>query len=305
MQIHKGFNSFPTNIETTITTGTFDGVHLGHKKILDNLISIGRKTNTETVLFTFVSHPRIILFPDNELKLINSLEENVSRLNSYGIDHLILQDFNRDFSRVSSLEYIRDILIKKLKMKNMVIGFNHHFGRNREGSINDLSDYTDLYNFEIYKVGANIIDEKSVSSSKIRDAINKGNMKLANNYLGYIFSFSGQVIRGKGRGKKIGFPTANLLIDHPHKILPTNGVYAVNVVYNNCKYQGMMNIGNNPTFDSHQNSTEVHIFDFNQEIYNQNVVIEVIKRIRSEKKFSNIKELKAQLVLDKISALNL
>lgn len=304
MQIHKGFDSFPRNVNTTITTGTFDGVHLGHNKILEHLISTGHKTQTETVLFTFISHPRIVLFPDNELKLINSLEENINRLKSYNITHLILQEFNKDFSRISSLEYIRDVLINKLGMTNMVIGFNHHFGRNREGSINDLSEYADLYNFNIHKVDANIVNQKSISSTKIRDAINKGEIVLANQYLGYVFSFKAQVIKGAGRGRTIGFPTANLLLNQKHKIIPMKGVYAVKVLCNNNTYQGMMNIGNNPTFNLKNSSIEVNIFNFGLNIYNQIIEVQVLKRIRNEKKFQSIDELKKQLSLDKISALN-
>ena len=304
MKIHKGFDSFPGNINTTITTGTFDGVHLGHKKILNHLISIGKKTNTETVLFTFISHPRIVLFPDSELKLINSLDENIDRLKDYNINHLILQEFNKDFSRISSLEYIRDVLINKLGMTNMVIGFNHHFGRNREGSINDLSEYADLYNFDIHKVDANVIQKKSISSTKIRDAIHKGDIELVNEYLGYNFSFTGEVIKGKGRGHMIGFPTANLIVRMPHKIIPLEGVYAVKVLYKNNTYQGMMNIGNNPTFNLKNSSIEVNIFDFGLNIYNQIIEVQVLKRIRNEKKFQSVDELKKQLSLDKISALN-
>ena len=304
MQIHKGFDSFPRNINTTITTGTFDGVHLGHNKILDQLVSIGQKTQTETVLFTFVSHPRIVLFPDNDLKLINSLEENINRLRSYNITHLILQEFNKEFSRISSLEYIRDVLINKLGMTNMVIGFNHHFGRNREGSIADLSEYADLYNFNIHQVEANIVNQKSISSTKIRDAINKGEMALANQYLGYVFSFKALVVQGAGRGRMIGFPTANLLLNQKYKITPMKGVYAVKVLYNNNTYQGMMNIGTNPTFNLKNSSIEVNIFDFSLNIYNQIVEVQVLKRIRNEKKFQSVDELKRQLSLDKISALN-
>ena len=304
MQIHKGFESFQSNKKTTVTTGTFDGVHLGHSKILNQLIKVGKETHTETVLFTFLSHPRTVLFPDSNLKVINSLEENISLFQSFNIDHLIIHDFDKKFSRITSLEYIRDILVKKINMNNLIIGFNHNFGRNREGSFNELVEYEELFNFKIHKVEAHFINQKSISSTKIRDAINKGLVDLANNYLGYNFTIHGKVIKGRGRGRDLGFPTANLLLKKNNKIIPLKGVYIVNVIFKGDIYQGMINIGNNPTFDSAKPSIEVHIFKFNQNIYNEYLEVQFIKRIRSEKKFSSVEELKRQLSIDKIYALS-
>ena len=305
MKIYKGIDSFKKLSKAVVTTGTFDGVHLGHKKILDSLISIAKPINAETVLITFFPHPRIVLFPENELKLINTIEENINLYKGYNIDHLIFLEFDISFSRITSLEYIRDILFKKIGLTDLVIGFNHHFGRNREGSVSNLKEYADLYNFNIHEVEPYYLDEKSVSSTKTRNAIKDGYVELANNYLGYNFKLTGQVIKGNGIGNTLGFPTANIKIENKHKIIPKEGVYAVNVYHGEKKYGGMLNIGKKPTFNQKTLSIEVHIFNFNQTIYSEFITIEFLKRIRSEKKFNSIDELKNQLSLDKIASLNI
>ena len=304
MKIYKGIDAFKRLPKAVVTTGTFDGVHLGHKKILDSLINIAKPIESETVLITFFPHPRIVLFPDNELKLINTIEENINLYKQYNIDHLVFLEFDISFSRITSLEYIRDILFKKIGLTDLVIGFNHHFGRNREGSVANLNEYADLYDFRIHEVKPYYLDEKSISSTKIRTAINNGAIDLANNYLGYHFTLTGKVIRGKGVGHSLGFPTANINIENKHKIIPKKGVYAVNVYHGGNKYGGMLNIGINPTFNQNKISIEVNIFDFNKSIYNEEVKIEYVKRIRNEKKFNSVDELKHQLSLDRIVALN-
>ena len=305
MKIHKGVASFKKLSKAVITTGTFDGVHLGHEKILNKLVNIGLETESETVLITFFPHPRIVLFPDHELKLINTIDENIELFKKYNIDHLIIQNFDKHFSRITSLDYIRDMLIQKIGLNNLIIGFNHHFGRNREGSLENLQEYADLYDFNIHKVNPYNLDSKSVSSTKIRNAINCGDIQLANNYLGYNFSVSGIVIKGKGVGKKIGFPTANIVIENKNKIIPKAGVYAVYVICNQTRFQGMLNIGFNPTFNGQNLSIEVNIFNFNKNIYDTMLSIEFIQRIRSEKNFQNVEELKSQLALDRIASLNI
>jgi len=305
MKIYKGIDSFKKLPQAVVTTGTFDGVHLGHKKILDSLIEIGRSINSETVLITFFPHPRIVLFPDNELKLINTIDQNIELYKQYHIDYLVFLEFDIPFSRITSLEYIRDILLKKIGLTDLVIGYNHHFGRNREGSISNLKEYADLYDFNIHEVGPYQLEKVSVSSTKVRDAINTGAMQLANRYLGYNFHFSGKVIEGKGMGKTLGFPTANIKIQDVNKIIPKEGVYAVYIYYKNKKYGGMLNIGKNPTFNQNDLSIEVNIFNFNHSIYNEFITIEFVKRIRDEKKFKSIEELKHQLSMDKIASLNI
>lgn len=305
MKIHKGVESFQRLSKAVVTTGTFDGVHLGHAKMLNKLVEIGQVNTSETVLMTFFPHPRIVLFPDHDLKLINDIDENIELFKNYNIDHLIIQNFDKEFSRLTSLDYIRDILIKKIGLKNLVIGFNHHFGRNREGSLKNLNEYADLYDFDIHQVDSYSIDKKSVSSTKIRNAINLGDVQLVNSYLGYSFTFSGIVSKGKGRGKSMGFPTANIILENKNKIIPKFGVYAVNILYNKIRYKGMLNIGMNPTFNNPECSIEVHIFDFNKEIYGSKLSIELVDRIRNEKKFNNPDELKNQLAIDKIASLNI
>ena len=305
MKIYKGVESFQRLSKAVVTTGTFDGVHLGHAKMLNKLVEIGQENQSESVLMTFFPHPRIVLFPDHDLKLINDIDENIELFKKYSIDHLIIQNFDKEFSRITSLDYIRDILIKKIGLKNLVIGFNHHFGRNREGSLENLSEYADIYDFDIHQVDSYSIDKKSISSTKIRNAINLGDVQLANNYLGYSFTFSGIVSKGKGRGKAMGFPTANIILENKNKIIPKFGVYAVNILYNKIRYKGMLNIGMNPTFNNQEPSIEVHIFDFNKEIYGSKLSIELIDRIRNEKKFNNPDELKNQLAIDRIASLNI
>ena len=305
MKIYKGVESFQRLSKAVVTTGTFDGVHLGHAKMLNKLVEIGQENQSESVLMTFFPHPRIVLFPDHDLKLINDIDENIELFKKYNIDHLIIQNFDKEFSRITSLDYIRDILIKKIGLKNLVIGFNHHFGRNREGSLENLSEYADIYDFDIHQVDSYSIDKKSISSTKIRNAINLGDVQLANNYLGYSFTFSGIVSKGKGRGKVMGFPTANIILENKNKIIPKFGVYAVNILYNKIRYKGMLNIGMNPTFNNQEPSIEVHIFDFNKEIYGSKLSIELIDRIRNEKKFNNPDELKNQLAIDRIASLNI
>ena len=304
MKIYKDVESFKKIEKAVITTGTFDGVHLGHSKILNTLIEVGKNTNSETVIITFFPHPRLVLFPDHNLKLINTIDENIELFETYGVDHLIFQKFDKDFSRITSLEYIRDILCKQIGLTNLVIGYNHHFGRNREGSINNLHEYTDLYDFDIHEVMPFDLNGNSVSSTKIRNAINEGDVELANDYLGYNFKLFGVVVQGRGVGASIGFPTANIKIENKNKIIPLNGVYAVNVYYNKNKFGGMLNIGTNPTFNGSELSIEVHIFDFHKDIYTQTLQIEFCKRIRNEKKFNSVDELKQQLSMDKIVALN-
>lgn len=305
MKIHNGFDSFKKLSKAVVTTGTFDGVHLGHRKILNSLINIGKSTNSETVLVTFFPHPRIVLFPDQELKLINTMNENIALFKSYDIDHVIFQPFDKDFSRITSLEYIRDILIHKIGLTELVVGFNHHFGRNREGSHRNLQEYADLYEFNIHEIDPYNLDSISISSTKIRNAIKSGDIGLANNYLGYGFHMSGLVIKGKGVGSDLGFPTANININDKNKILPKEGVYAVNVLHDECQYRGMLNIGKNPTFGDNKLSIELNIFEFNKNIYGELIKIKFISRIRNEKKFKSIDDLKYQLSIDKIASLNI
>lgn len=304
MKIYNSIDSFTKLSKAVVTTGTFDGVHLGHKKILNTLQYVGEKSKSDTVIITFSSHPRMILYPDHDFKLINTREENTKLFQMCGVDHVVFQTFDKQFSRLSSLQYIRDILLKKIGLTDLVIGYNHHFGRNREGSFANLDEYSEVYGFNIHQVKPYFFNKKSVSSTKIRDAINNGLIQLASQYLGYNFQLTGRVIKGKGVGNQIGFPTANIELENINKIIPKNGVYVVYVLYKNQRFKGMLNIGLNPTFNTQKLSIEVHIFDFYEIIYDEYITLEFIKKIRNEQKFASIEDLRQQLTLDKITVLN-
>jgi riboflavin kinase / FMN adenylyltransferase len=305
VKIHYDLDSISELKHTAVTTGTFDGVHLGHKTIIDKLISVAKQIDGESVLLTFYPHPRMVLFPDDhQIRLLNTQSEKEQLLESCGIDHLVVINFTKEFSRLSSLEFVRNILANKLKAKKLVIGYDHHFGRNREGSFAHLLEFGSLYGFEVEEIPAKDIDEVAVSSSKIRKAIEAGDIDTANKYLGYAYSFTGKVIKGKQLGRTIGYPTANIAITDPYKLIPAIGVYAVKVMFAKQTYEGMLSIGKNPTV-SNQNilSIEVNIFEFNADIYNKEITVFIYKKLRDEEKYSSLDELKAQLAVDKQNAL--
>lgn len=286
--------------KSIITIGTFDGVHMGHKVILDRLNKISSRQKGKSILITFFPHPRHVLHKeDQEMRLINTLDEKKELLEKAGLDILIINKFTKDFSRIKSVNFVRDILVDQLKVDTLVIGYDHHFGRNREGSINELEGLAELYGFNIEMVPPQLFQDIAVSSTKIRKLLESGKIERANHYLGYNFFINGKVVKGNGIGKKINFPTANILINNELKILPCDGVYAVLLSLGNKKYKGMMNIGLNPTLNGKIRSLEVNIFDFNQDIYGQEIKVSFIKRIRDEKRFKDIEGLKRQLIIDK------
>ena len=308
MIVHSGIKSFNKIKNPVITVGTFDGVHIGHQKILSKIKSIAKKNNGETVLLTFDPHPRKVLFNNGfSLKLINTLEEKSTLLKAYGLDHLVVHPFTKEFSRISPTSYIRDLLVNQLNVSTLVIGYNHQFGRNREGNIDLLYELSEIYNFNVEEISAQEINEIKVSSTKIREALIKGDIKQANNYLGHDFSIKGKVVEGDKIGRSIGFPTANLFINETEKIIPANGVYAVQVKYNKKWHKGMMNIGNRPTIgkDNDKTTNEVHIFNFSDNIYNKELKIVFKAHIRNEEKFSDITALKEQLIDDRKTAIQL
>lgn len=287
------------NISSIVTIGTFDGVHIGHQKIVKRLITIAKKQKLKSVVLTFFPHPRMVLQKDANIKLINTIDEKAQLFQDFGLDALVVKKFTREFSRQTALEFVRDILVKKLHIKHIIIGYDHQFGRNRTANIEDLKKYGDVYNFEVTKISAQDIDEVTVSSTKIRNALNKGNIKTANAFLGYNFMLTGTIAKGKGLGKQIGFPTANLHIQENYKLIPKNGVYVVKSNYNGETIFGMMNIGTNPTVGGKFQSIEIHFFDFNQDIYNKKIKIELLQRLRDEQKFESIEALQKQLFKDK------
>ncbi len=304
------FSSIPnlssSKNKSIITIGTFDGVHMGHKVILDRLNKISSRQKGKSILITFFPHPRHVLHKeDQEMRLINTLDEKKELLEKAGLDILIINKFTKDFSRIKSVNFVRDILVDQLKVDTLVIGYDHHFGRNREGSINELEGLAELYGFDIEMVPPQLFQDIAVSSTKIRKLLETGEIERANHYLGYNFFINGKVVKGNGIGKKINFPTANILINNELKIIPCDGVYAVLLNLGNKLYKGMMNIGLNPTLNGKTRSLEVNIFDFNQDIYDQEIKVSFIKRIRDEKRFKDIEELKRQLVIDKNKVKNI
>ena len=287
--------------ETTpsvVSVGTFDGFHLGHQKLIEKVISISKTKNLTSIILTFNPHPRIVLNNEKDVKLLTTYEEKNKIFESSNIDYLITQDFNKSFSKLSALEFIRDVLIKKLNVKHIVIGYDHHFGKNRDANANQLFEFSQDLGFDITEVKAFQMSKVSVSSTKIRNLIHDGKINQANKLLGYQFILTGQVISGLGRGKNIGFPTANILIDS-YKIKPGNGVYFIRSIFNGYDIYGMMNIGSNPTFNDKDDSIEIHFFDFEQNLYERQITVRLIKKIRDEKKFKSVDNLSAQLQLDK------
>ena len=304
MKVYTNIEDFKNVRNPVVTTGTFDGVHVGHQKIISRIKDVAKNENGETVLLTFYPHPRMVLFPDdNELKLINTQEEKIKLLEHYGVDHLIIYPFTKEFSRLTSVEFVRNILVNKIQTKRLVIGYNHHFGRNREGSFDHLKEYGPLYGFEVEEITAQDIDSIEISSTKIRNAVQEGDITIANEYLGHAYSLTGKVVAGKQLGRTIGYPTANIYIEDKYKLIPADGVYAVNVEHEGEMYGGMLNIGNNPTVQGKGRSVEVNIFNFNKDIYGDVATIYFIKRLRDELKFNNLEELKIALKKDKEDSL--
>lgn len=300
MKIFQDFNSIDHIPNPVLTIGTFDGVHIGHQKIIDQLNAEAKKIGGESVLFTFYPHPRMILNPDSHgLKLIQTQEEKLKKLKKMGLQNIIVFPFTIEFSKLSALEFVKDYLVDQLHVKKLVIGYDHQFGKNREGSITFLKEISSKYNFEVIEIPAQDIDEVNVSSTKIREALTNGNVELANEYLGEPFELSGTVIHGNALGRTIGFPTANIKIDSDLKLIPGKGVYAVELTFKGRLLRGMMNIGIRPTIKGvHDLTIEVHIFDFNEDIYNERLTVQFLSKIRDEKKFSGIEELKNQLKKD-------
>ena len=289
--------------DTIVTIGTFDGVHLGHQKILKKLVELKNKNGGETLLFTFDPHPRKVLFPDQrDLKLITTTQEKCELLKQFGIDNVLVFPFTIEFSKMSAEDYISNIISETLKTKTLVIGYDHRFGSNREGNIETLKQVSGNYNFDLIEIPAQEINQLNISSTRIRKAIEEGEIEVANSFLGYSFFMSGIVIKGKQLGRTIGYPTANIELLDLDKIKPKTGVYAVNIVIDQIKFKGMLNVGYNPTTDSDRiQKIEVNIFDFDKDIYGKIIKIEFIKHLRNEVKFANLDELKEQLAKDKIA----
>ena len=302
MNTIQNISNFSTTEKTYVTIGTFDGVHFGHQKIIEKLVLEAKKANRKSVLLTFFPHPRMVLQEDNSLELINTIEERTYLLEKTGLDYLIIHPFSVAFSRMSALAFVRDFLVNQLNISKLIIGYDHHFGKNREGNIVQLTEYSHLYGFTVEEIPAQDIDDVSVSSTKIRTALAKGNLHTANNYLGYPFMLSGTVVNGKQLGGKIGYPTANINIKETYKLIPKTGVYIVSSKIQGVNIYGMMNIGNRPTVGGNHQTIEVHFFDFNANLYQQQLTIELLYFLRDEQKFDSIEHLILQLKKDEQTA---
>lgn len=304
MKIVNSITSFSALKQTVVTIGTFDGVHLGHKKILEQIISCSRSQNCESLVLTFFPHPRTVLQADIEMKQINTLAEKIILLQDLGIDNLVIHPFDATFSRLTAQEFVKQVLVDTFNAKKIIIGYDHRFGRNRTANIDDLIEFGNKFGFEVEEISAKEVNEVSISSTKIRTALTEGNVELANIYLGYNYTLTGMVSKGKQIGRTIGYPTANIKIEEQYKLIPKNGVYIVQSSIDEIVYYGIMNIGNRPTVDGTTQTIEIHFFDFNQDIYNQKITVSLLKRIRSEQKFESVDALKNQLNTDKNVALN-
>jgi riboflavin kinase/FMN adenylyltransferase len=303
VKVYYNLADFKPLSNAIVTSGTFDGVHLGHQKILQIIRETAKKSGGESVVLTFWPHPRMVVSQDSQaLKLLSTIDEKIELLAAQGVEHLLVIPFTREFSELSSEEYVQRVLIEGIGTKKMVIGYDHRFGRNREGSFDYLKANVAKFNISIEEIPRQEIDHLTISSTKIRQSLLEGNIHSANELLGRNYSFSGIVVKGRQLGRTIGFPTANVLVSETYKLIPANGVYAVKTFVRGHWYNGMMNIGNRPTVDGIGRTQEVNIFDFDDEIYGETLLVELVDFIRNEQKFNGIEALKAQILKDKITA---
>ncbi|MDC1355523.1 bifunctional riboflavin kinase/FAD synthetase [Flavobacteriaceae bacterium] len=289
--------------DSVVTIGTFDGVHRGHQKIIKRLVTIAGTEQLQALVLTFFPHPRMVVQKDSSIKLINTIDEKANLIQDLGVDHLVVKAFTKEFSRLTALEYVRDVLVNTLHIKHIIVGYDHHFGRNRTANIKDLKEYGAFYGFKVTEIDAQEVGDVAVSSTKIRTALKEGAIKEANQFLGYPFMLNGTVIKGKGLGKTIQFPTANLKIEEPYKLIPKKGVYLVQALIEKESVYGMLNIGTNPTVSSANTlSIEVFFFNFNKNLYDTELRIQLLDRIRDEIKFTDLEALKTQLERDQQTA---
>lgn len=316
MKIYHQLSEFKKLTNAVVTIGTFDGVHYGHQKIIKRLFELAKSTGGESVILTFFPHPRMIIDPENQdLKLINTINEKAKILADLGVDHLIITPFTRDFSNLTATEYIKEILVNQIGTKQIIVGYDHRFGKDRKGGMNDLIALSKVYDYAIEEIPEQDVNDVAVSSTKIRTAVLEGNVSLAAEYLGYNFSINGPVIKGDKIGRTIGFPTANIFVEETYKLIPSDGIYAVTIEMNAeagvrssdtqiVTYKGMAYIGQRPTINGMTRNIEVNIFDFDREIYGQNIKMNFLKFLRHDVKFTGLEALTAQLHEDKVETLN-
>lgn len=305
MRIYEGTKHFGPVKNPVVTIGTFDGVHLGHQKILKRIRNLADEIGGETVLITFWPHPRLVLYPnEHNLRLLSTFEEKAKLLREFGIDHLLTIPFTKEFSELSSEEFIQQILIHCIKTRKLVIGYDHRFGKNREGGFDYLKEHIGQYRFDLEEISREDVDNVGVSSTKIRKALGEGNIHLANEYLGREYELNGIIIKGQQLGRSIGFPTANIHITHDYKLIPFDGAYAVTANVEGEEYKGMLNIGIRPTVNGNSQTIEVHLFDFEGDLYDKRICVKIKAYLRKEIKFPGLEDLQEQLKKDKTDALN-
>ena len=305
MKIFNDFSTYKSNKKTFVTLGTFDGVHVGHQKVIKNLVENAKLNNATSVLLTFFPHPKMVLQNNATIKLINTIDERTKLLEKIGLENLVIQQFTEDFSNKTALDFVKTVLINKLNILTLIIGYDHHFGKNREGNFKQLKAYGNELNFSVQEISQQDIDNSAVSSTKIRKAIENGEIEKANTYLGYSYMLTGNVVKGRNLGEKIGFPTANLYIKETYKLLPKTGAYVVKSEIENTTVFGMMNIGFRPTVSGKNQTIEIHFFDFNKDLYNKTIQIDALSFLRDEQKFDSVEKLKKQLHKDKENSLNI
>ncbi len=306
LQVHRNISALPSFRNPVVTIGTFDGVHLGHKQIINQLKAEARLIDGETVIITFYPHPRKIITPAAHIELLNTTDEKIALLDKEKIDHLIIVPFTYEFSEQDATSYIEDFLVAKIKPHTIIIGYDHHFGKGREGNYKMLESFGEKFSFSVKEIPEKLLHEAAVSSTRIRNALLEGNIATANELLGYDYFFSGTVVGGNRIGNTLGYPTANIQPNDDEKLIPANGIYAVEVLVQDKIFQGMMSIGVRPTIGDDTNRViEVNIFDFSADIYGNSITVFFKYFMRAEEKFSGLDELKQQLALDKVNALRL
>ena len=302
MKEYQDISEFKSTNGTVVTIGTFDGVHIGHRAILTRMVEAAHNNNLEAVLLTFFPHPRMVLQNDDSLKLLNTLDEKKKLLSTIGIDHLVIHPFTKEFSRLTAVEYVRDILVNQLHAKKIIIGYDHRFGRNRTADISDLREYGATYHFDVEEISAKELNDVTISSTKIRNALLDGDIETANSYLGYAFSIYGTIVPGKGIGKTMGYPTANLKVTNYYKLIPKHGVYITQATIDGSICHGITSIGTNPTVGGSSTTIETYFMDLDQDLYERPIALEFLSWIREEKTFQSVEELQQAISEDELKA---
>lgn len=298
MKIFSSISEFKTDKKVVATLGTFDGVHVGHQMIIKKLVDAAKELDAESLVLTFFPHPRMVLKQDHGIRLLNTLEEKQELLAGLGLNNLVVQKFDLDFANLSAEEFVKQVLVDTFNISKIIIGYDHRFGKNRTADIHDLKRFGAIYGFEVEEISAQEIDHVSISSTKIRTALEQGNIVLANEFLGHEYYFSGKVIHGKKLGRTLGFPTANFEISESYKMIPQNGIYVVASEIDGIRVKGMMSIGINPTFANHPHTLEVNYLDWSGDLYDKTLKVRILNRIRDEQKFNSLEELVEQLKMD-------